>query len=515
MAQPLPSVELLTSPLPIFSEQQKSGQMSGYSVEYARGVFELAGYQSTVTPLPFARLIRHMKDSELTVATGIGRTPERENDYYWIAPMTVNVIGVFSIVDELNTGPAKSTENLKLANLRQLDKDKSVAVLRGDYRVELLRTQQVKNIVEFNSWEQAIGAVLKGRVSSIFFSELGLSITCKLAGFDCDLLEKTYTYDIQFSYMAMQKTEENREHAIKLANAAEQFIRTTAFNQLVANWLPKLQELEADVSVKEGVITLGKLDDSQSFANQIWVLTHLEPPFSQYDERGNLSGYAVELVQGILTEAGLRQQILAAPWQRILVESELKSDVLVFSLARTPAREENFYWISPITQNAYSVFGRKSDPLNTHINTIEQLPANSLIAVVAGDFREQVIIDAGHTAVATETWQIAVKKFLAGDADYLFFSDGGIDMMCLSINESCDDVTRVFQYQLATTYLAVSKRGTSAQLVARLKAAATSFKRSTQYKSMVEHWLPQFKLHNMPNIHEQDGMIKLWTKLAE
>ena len=51
--------------------------------------------------------------------------------------------------------------------------------------------------------------------------------------------------------------------------------------------------------------------------NQIWVLTHLEPPFSQYDERGKTSGYAVELVESIFNEAGMRQQILAAPWQRI------------------------------------------------------------------------------------------------------------------------------------------------------------------------------------------------------
>jgi hypothetical protein len=60
-----------------------------------------------------------------------------------------------------------------------------VGVLRGDYRADILRSHGVKDVVEHNTWEQAIGAVLKGRVSSIFFSELGVSVTCKFAGFDC------------------------------------------------------------------------------------------------------------------------------------------------------------------------------------------------------------------------------------------------------------------------------------------------------------------------------------------
>jgi hypothetical protein len=263
----------------------------------------------------------------------------------------------------------------------------------------------------------------------------------------------------------MLKTDQNREHAIILAKAAERFIKTSSFNQLVERWLPQLQVMEANVGVTEGVITLVKIDNSQSFVNQMWVLTHLEPPFSQYDERGTPSGYAVKLVEGILNEAGMRQQILAAPWQRILVESKMKPDVLVFALARTQTREENFHWISPITQNAYSVFGHQSAQQKTSIDAIEQLPPQSLMAVQAGDFHEKIIIDAGHIAVATPTWQVALQKFLTGEANYLFFSDGGIDIICLAIEEPCTDISSVFQFQLATTYLAVSKQGTSQQLV--------------------------------------------------
>ena len=498
----LPPIELLTNPSPIFSELQDDGRMSGYSVEYARSLFNLAGYQPTVSPLPFSRLIEQMNKSKLAVATGIVRTPEREDDFFWIAPMTANVIGIFSVVDDSQKNP----------KIDGLDKLKSIGVLSGDYRADILRNHKVKDIVEFNSWKQAVDAVLKGRISSIFFSELGISTTCKLAEFNCVSLKKIYTHDIQFSYMAMLKTDTNREHAIKLANASERFKRTNTFDQLVEQWLPKLQQLEADVTMTEGIITFGEINNNQLFANNIWVLTHLEPPFSQYDEHGKPSGYAVELVQGILTEAGMQQQILVAPWQRILVESKMKSDVLVFALARTQDREDSFHWISPITQNAYSIFGRKSSHQNTSIDNIAQLPPQSVITVLAGDFREQIIIDAGHIAVATPTWQVAVQKVLTGEADYLFLSDGGVNIICQTIEESCSDLTRVFQFQLATSYLAVSKQGTSQKLIEKLKSSAVIFKQTIQYQSMVKRWLMEFKQRNMSNMHEHDGIIKLWAQ---
>jgi hypothetical protein len=66
------------------------------------------------------------------------------------------------------------------------------------------------------------------------------------------------------------------------------------------------------------------------------------------------------------------------------------------------------------------------------------------------------------------------------------FLDGGIDMIYRSIKESCIDITRLFQFQLTTTYLAVSKQKTSQQFVEKLKSAAVSFKRTKQFYTMID-----------------------------
>jgi hypothetical protein len=75
--------------------------------------------------------------------------------------------------------------------------------------------------------------------------------------------------------------------------------------------------------------------------------------------------------------------------------------------------EDDFFWIAPITQNAYSVFGRKYNQQDSSIDAINQLLSQRLTAFLAGDFSEQVIINAAHVALAKITWQVALQEFLS------------------------------------------------------------------------------------------------------
>lgn len=494
------SMTVLSSPLPIFSKVKQNGQMTGYSVEFTREVLNRAGYTAEFESLPFARLLMRARKGEGMITTGIGRTPEREDDFYWIAPMTANVIGLYS----------KRLSDIQ--DLLLLNKAISVSVLRGDYRAELLAKYPGVTVVEFNNWQQAIGAVLKDRVDAVFLSGLGVGLTCLNAGFDCSDLRKVYSHDVLFSYMAMPKTEANRHIAQQVAKAAAEYVKSQEFVRLTENWLPPLRNISNQVSVTDGVLTMGAIEATVQLANPLWVITHLEPPFSYRDERGRLAGYAVELTQNVLVEAGLQTEILVAPWERIIGESRSKSDVLVFSLARTAEREDDFHWVTPITQNAYSIFGHTP---SIDSKVLADLPKHSKIAVLNGDFRQSIVEKAGFTSVPGNDWSEVLRRFIQGEADFLFFSDGGVELVCKTSGLDCSQVYKNIEYQLATTYLALSKKGTSPKLVEQLENAAIQFKQSDDYRSMVEHWLHQFSLQTAPSMHESDGIIKLWAKPHE
>ncbi|WP_124916953.1 substrate-binding periplasmic protein [Alteromonas flava] len=489
-------ITVLTSPLPVFSEQADNGRMSGYSVEFARAVLQQAELEAEFVPLPFARLISQVKQQKNTIATGIGRTEEREDEYFWIAPMTANAVGLFAIKD------------LPFTSINQINQPMTISVLRGDYREEFLRQNPMITVVELDSWAQALGSVLLGRVDAVLFSELGVSLTCQNAVLQCSGIRQVFTHSVSYSYMAVPKTEENRGLAMTLTRAAAEFIKSRQFQYLTERWLPQLRLVSPNVSVVEGVITLGRADVKPSLSQSLWVITNMEPMFSYRDERGNLTGYAVELVRNILIEAGLNTEILTAPWQRILVESAMKPDVLVFSLARTAEREDDFHWITPITQNAYSVFTIDADV--GAATSLVTLPPSSKIAVLKGDFREEVVLQHGHEAITADTWGTVLSRFLNGDADYLFFSDGGVDIMCDILAARCNDIKKVFTYQLATTYLAISKQGTDEKMIQRLKKAAEAVKGSREFQTLVDYWLTDYAQQSALKMHETEGIVKLW-----
>lgn len=491
------SMTVLSSPLPIFSQVKENGQMTGYSVEFARAVLQRAGYTAEFQDLPFARLLMRAGNGEAVITTGIGRIPYREDDFYWITPMTANVVGLYS--NKLS----------EIQDLKLLGQSISVSVLRGDYRSELLANYTAITVVEFNNWEQAIGAVLKGRVDAVFFSELGVGLTCQSAGLDCSELNNIYNHDVLFSYMAMPKTEQNRHVAREIANAAAEFVKSQDFLRLTERWLPSLTHVSKQVSVTDGVLTMGAVEAAVQLANPLWVITHLEPPFSFRDEGGRLSGYAVELTRNVLVEAGLQTEILVAPWERILVESESKSDVLVFSLARTAEREDLFHWITPITQNTYSIFGQQPLPKGT---SLDDFSREAKFAVLQGDFRQEIVEEKGFASVSAQTWAEVMRLFVEGQADYLFFSDGGVELFCKELALNCTHVHKIIEYQLATTYLAISKQGTSPKLVEQLQRAAGNYKQSSDYQNMVEYWLTQFSQQSALSIHESEGIIKLWAQ---
>jgi polar amino acid transport system substrate-binding protein len=246
-------------------------------------------------------------------------------------------------------------------------------------------------------------------------------------------------------------------------------------------------------------------------SDDFWVLTNLEPPFSQADERGKLSGYAIELVENILTTAGVKQTILAAPWERVLKEGRDKANVLVFAVARTAEREQDFHWITPITANVYGIYALRGR--HKSINKFEALADFGPIAVLQNDFRQDIMAQHAYIKIAPYgTWADAIQALLNGQAQGLFFSDGGVEYFCKRNTLDCNDVQRVYTYQTVTTYLVMSKVNSKAGLVDKLSSAAVSYKQSDDFQRLTKSWLARYRKSAEISMHQANGVINLWSK---
>ena len=235
---------ILTNPLPFFSETDRNGRPTGYSVELAKLIANQAEVSFSVSALPWARIMAYKEEQNPVLILGLARTTVRENDYHWITPISQNHVAVF-----VNNPP-----DVSLTSFKKLDEFGFVAVLRDDYRQQILIDNSVNNMVTFNSWEQAIKTLLRGRVESVFLSDMGLALTCLQAKLDCRSIKKVLTHQITKSYIAMPKTQVNDAFADTIKAAAIEVKSSDEFRVMASRYLSEREGLSQSLTLSNQMV---------------------------------------------------------------------------------------------------------------------------------------------------------------------------------------------------------------------------------------------------------------------
>lgn len=244
--EPKPTMKVYTNPLPFFSEKDEEGNPAGYSIELARLVTEKAGYRADIEALPWARILLTADSQLQALILGLVRTPEREDDYHWITPISRNYVAIY-----VANKPA-----FPIVSFKSLDKFGMVAVLRDDYRQQILVENDVSNMVTFNTWQQALGSLVKGRVESVFFSDLGVILTCAQAKLNCASLQRVMLHDETVSYIAMPKQAYTDKTAGLLKAAAIEIKSQPVFEKMWRTSLKKHTSLASAMELVDGVVSV-------------------------------------------------------------------------------------------------------------------------------------------------------------------------------------------------------------------------------------------------------------------
>jgi polar amino acid transport system substrate-binding protein len=244
-----------------------------------------------------------------------------------------------------------------------------------------------------------------------------------------------------------------------------------------------------------------------------WILTNPEPPFVELDDKSQLSGYPVDLVKGILQEANIQQSILTAPWTRVEKEARTKANVLVFALARTPEREKEYYWITPITANVFGLYAKKSKQIK--INRLKDVSKFGRVGVLRDDARHELLANYVPSHISPfENWQQTMSALIDDKVSTIFFSDAGVEIFCVRLKTDCNQIERIYTYQLTQSYLALSKPGTRPELVEKLTEAASRFKNKQEYADLSAKWITHYKNTLVIPMHLSNGVLNLWKHNA-
>jgi polar amino acid transport system substrate-binding protein len=218
------------------------------------------------------------------------------------------------------------------------------------------------------------------------------------------------------------------------------------------------------------------------------VATELLPPYQYIDDQGNMTGYAVELVQAILDDLESSEEIWMYPWARTYKLATSRKNVLVFSLARTPERESLFHWIGEIHHENYTLFALKSNQ-EINVNSLEDATTYN-VAVTRSSVAEHILTRLGFNSLEkTDSFEQCITMLLRKNSDLILASDYALKHQHFTQRISTDEIRRVYSLDGYSSglYLAMSEDSDQA-LIDKLRASFQKFEKNGTIARLKLKW---------------------------
>jgi len=143
------------------------------------------------------------------------------------------------------------------------------------------------------------------------------------------------------------------------------------------------------------------------------IITEIYPPYNFVDRNNNVTGQSTEIIQAILEMTDTQTNIEVMPLSEGLDLAENGPKVVIYSLNRTPQRENLFKWVGPIGNYEQEFYARKGSTIQ--VNKLEDAKKVSKIGVYKGDAGAQFLASQGFTNLDESlTDTEALKKLMDG-----------------------------------------------------------------------------------------------------
>ena len=108
-------------------------------------------------------------------------------------------------------------------------------------------------------------------------------------------------------------------------------------------------------------------------AAEFQIVTEDFPPMN-YEDDGGFKGISTDIVKAVMKRAGLPFNAALYPWARAYNMALKQKNVMIYSIAKTPERENHFRWIGPMYPFSESLFRLKKRG-DIKVNSLEDAKA--------------------------------------------------------------------------------------------------------------------------------------------
>lgn len=212
---------------------------------------------------------------------------------------------------------------------------------------------------------------------------------------------------------------------------------------------------------------------AQAGLEQLRYLSEEYPPFNYTGSDGKPAGIAVNLLREVWQQTGTAPQpITLLPWASAYFQLTQQRDVVLFSTARTKAREPLFKWACPIGQVEMVLLGLSAAPIK--LGALDDAKRYR-IAAVQSDVGEQLLLSQGFDEQALSRVSLlpeALDQLLAGNVDLISTNRATFDALLAQKKLPLERFTTIWTLSAEPLCFAFSP-GIDDTLVAEFQTALT------------------------------------------
>ncbi len=212
---------------------------------------------------------------------------------------------------------------------------------------------------------------------------------------------------------------------------------------------------------------------SAANAQNLRVVTENWPPYNFFNENDQIVGSSTKIVRAVLEKAGFSYSIEVHPWARSYSIAQNNSNVLIYTILRTPFREKLFKWVRPIAPANTYHFYRLAARNDLSLKTIEDAMRHRIGVVrnnvIHQTLRQKGFVD-GKNIIAVNKQVQVIKMLFAKRLDYIILQEMTATAELSDAGFSISQVHKSIFFIDAYSYMAYSN-GTSDEIVNRTIAA--------------------------------------------
>ncbi|MFB2648668.1 substrate-binding periplasmic protein [Shewanella mangrovisoli] len=203
---------------------------------------------------------------------------------------------------------------------------------------------------------------------------------------------------------------------------------------------------------------------------------------------GKADGLAVQVVQEIQKRVNNQDPIKVVPWARGWKIMTEQANTVLFTMTRTPEREQLFSMIGPVAVGTTNFYALKNSQFN--IRSIDDAKQAKAIGVYRSSVEEQLLMEHGLTNLApSSTPLLSAKQLMKRRIDLWCNANLTAPSILAEAGASIDDVKSLYTISANHLYIAFSK-GTPSEEIDKWKEALISIKADGTFAQIYHHWLP-------------------------